>query len=84
MNVCVKLITVVDVRCTQHLFYPHICVVAAQAKLQAELAAVPTPADVVCACVVLNSLMRSFVNVTLCACRLLVALLSLLLLLPRL
>ena len=82
MNVCVKLITVVDVRCTQHLFYPHICVVAAQAKLQAELAAVPTPAAVVCACAVLNILACSFVNVTLCAHRLLPALLSPLLLLP--
>ena len=55
VNVCVKLITVVDVRCIQHLFYPCIGVVAAQAKLQAELAAVSTHAAVVCACVVLYS-----------------------------
>ena len=80
VNVCVKLIAVVDLQYTQHLFYPFIGAMAVQAKLQAELAAVPTRAAAVCACAVLYSLACSFVNVMLCAHRLL----SPLLLLPRL
>ncbi len=87
VSVCVKLITVVDVRCTQHVFYPCVGVAAAQATqaaFQAEIAAVSARAAVVCAFVVLNSLACSFVNVMLCAHRLFPALLSALLWLLRL